>query len=822
MFARFTQRAQQVIILAQEEARRLNYPYVGTEHLLLGLIREGTGVAAQALASLGIELERVRAEVEKIIGPGTGAPTGPQVDLTPRAKRVIELALDEARRMGVDYIGTEHLLLGLIREGEGVAARVLESLGADLEKVRSQVLQLLGAAQPQDAKRQKARGRSATPTLDSLGRDLTALAREGKLDPVIGRSREIERVIQILSRRTKNNPVLIGEPGVGKTAIAEGLAQHIAEGKVPELLKDKRVVTLDLAAVVAGTKYRGEFEERLKRVVDEVRQAGNVILFIDELHTVVGAGAAEGAIDASNILKPALARGELQCVGATTLDEYRKYIEKDAALERRFQPITVGEPTREETLEILKGLRDRYEAHHRVKYTDEALEAAVKLSDRYITDRFLPDKAIDLIDEAGSRVRLSAFVTPPDVKKLEEEVEEVRKEKEAAVAAQEFEKAARLRDREKELRAKLAETKSQWQEAKDKDAPTVTADDIAAIVSDWTGIPVQRLAEEESERLLHLEETLHKRVIGQDEAVQAVARAVRRARAGLKDPKRPIGSFIFLGPTGVGKTELARALAEAMFGEEDAMIRLDMSEYMERHTVSRLIGAPPGYVGYEEAGQLTEAVRRCPYSVVLFDEIEKAHPEVFNVLLQVLEDGRLTDGKGRTVDFRNTIVIMTSNVGAEHLRREPTVGFRPGGEEAGYEDMKSRVLDELKRTFRPEFLNRIDEIIVFHALSQEHVHAIVDIMLKEVAERLKEHDLKLEITPEAKEVLAKEGFDPTFGARPLRRAIQRLVENPLSEEMLAGRFHAGDTVTVDAVEGKIVFRPGEPAKAGEVQTGGKE
>ncbi|HHV56935.1 MAG TPA: ATP-dependent Clp protease ATP-binding subunit [Firmicutes bacterium] len=813
MFARFTQRAQQVIILAQEEARRLNYPYVGTEHLLLGLIREGTGVAAQALGSLGIQLDQVRAEVEKIIGPGTGAPAGPELGLTPRAKRVIELALDEARRMGVDYIGTEHLLLGLIREGEGVAARVLENLGADLEKVRAQVLQLLGAGQPQDIKRQKGRGRTNTPTLDSLGRDLTAMAREGKIDPIIGRSKEIERVIQILSRRTKNNPVLIGEPGVGKTAIAEGLAQHIAEGTVPELLKDKRVVTLDLAAVVAGTKYRGEFEERLKRVVDEVRQAGNVILFIDELHTVVGAGAAEGAIDASNILKPALARGELQCVGATTLDEYRKYIEKDAALERRFQPITVGEPTREETLEILKGLRDRYEAHHRVKYTDDALEAAVKLSDRYITDRFLPDKAIDLIDEAGSRVRLSAFVAPPDLKDLEEQVEEARKEKEAAVAAQEFEKAARLRDKEKELRAKLAETKGHWQESKDKAAPQVTAEDIAAVVSDWTGVPVKRLAEEESERLLHLEETLHKRVIGQDEAVQAVARAVRRARAGLKDPKRPIGSFIFLGPTGVGKTELARALAEAMFGEEEAMIRLDMSEYMERHTVSRLIGAPPGYVGYEEAGQLTEAVRRRPYSVVLFDEIEKAHPEVFNVLLQVLEDGRLTDGKGRTVDFRNTIVIMTSNVGAELLRREPTVGFRPGGEAAGYADMKDRVLDQLKRTFRPEFLNRIDEIIVFHALAQEHVHAIVDIMLKEVAERLKEHDLKLEVTPAAKEVLAKEGFDPTFGARPLRRAIQRLLENPLSEEMLAGRFKEGDTVTADAEEGKIVFQPARPAAA---------
>ncbi|PKM79648.1 MAG: ATP-dependent Clp protease ATP-binding subunit ClpC [Firmicutes bacterium HGW-Firmicutes-14] len=802
MFGRFTERAQKVLMFAQEEARRLHYPYVGTEHLLLGLLREGEGIAARVLQSIGIELDQVRAETEKIIGKGGGAVTG-EIGFTPRSKKVLELSFDESRNLGHNYIGTEHLLLGLIREGEGVAAAILQNLGANLQSVRQSVIEMLNGAMPSGSQQKPGTGKSKTPNLDDFGRDLTALAKEGKLDPVVGREKEIERVIQVLSRRTKNNPVLMGEPGVGKTAIAEGLAQRIEQGNVPETIMNRRVVTLDLASVVAGTKFRGEFEERLKKVMDEIRNAGNIIMFIDELHTLIGAGAAEGAIDAANILKPALARGELQCIGATTLDEYRKYIERDPALERRFQPITVEEPTVEESLEILKGLRDRYEAHHRVNITDEAISAAVRLSDRYITDRFLPDKAIDLIDEAASRVRLQSYVAPPGIKEKEGELEKIRQEKEAAISAQEFEKAAKLRDKEQKLKEELDATKKDWDKQKGLEQKNVTEEDIAHIVSSWTGIPVRKLAEEESERLLKMEEILHERVIGQDEAVKAVSRAVRRARAGLKDPKRPIGSFIFLGPTGVGKTELARALAEALFGEEDLLIRIDMSEYMEKHAVSRLVGAPPGYVGYDEGGQLTEAVRRKPYSVILLDEIEKAHPEVFNILLQVLEDGRLTDAKGRTVDFRNTVVIMTSNVGAEMLKKEATLGFRATGRDKSYEDMKDRVTNELRRTFRPEFLNRIDEIIVFHALSKEHIKQIVGLMVKEVAKRLAENDIKIEVSEEAREFLSREGFDQMYGARPLRRAIQKFIEDRLSEEILTGKFNTGDTVRIGANESDI-------------------
>jgi len=802
MFGRFTERAQRVIVLSQEEARRLGHNVVGTEHILLGLIAEGEDVAARSLLSLGISIDQVRGEVERIIGRG-GQPTQGQIGFTPRSKRVLELAFDEARRLGHTYIGTEHLLLGLIREGEGVAAQVLQNLGAGLEKVRAQVTSQLGGGTQGKA---QAPRQNTTPTLDQFGRDLTTLAAEGSLDPVIGRDKEIQRVIQILSRRTKNNPVLIGEPGVGKTAIAEGLALKITHNDVPETLSNKRVVTLDLGSLVAGSKFRGEFEERLKKVMEEIRSAGDVILFIDEMHTIIGAGAAEGAIDAANILKPALARGELQAIGATTLDEYQKHVEKDAALERRFQPVMVDEPSVEETIEILMGLRDRYEAHHRVKINDESIVAAARLSDRYISDRFLPDKAIDLMDEAGSRVRLAGLVAPPELKELEARIAEVSVEKEAAIKNEEFEQAANLRDTEQKLQEELETKRNEWRKSHGREEAVVTAEDIAAVVAGWTGVPVTDITAEDAVRLLNLEQILHERVIGQDEAIGAISQAVRRAHAGLKDPKRPIGSFIFLGPTGVGKTELARALAEALFGDEDAMVRLDMSEYMERHAVSRLVGSPPGYVGYDEGGQLTEQVRRKPYSIVLFDEIEKAHPEVFNILLQVLEDGRLTDAKGRVVDFRNTVIVMTSNVGAQQIKRESGIGFRAVVDErSDYEAMKGKVTDELKKAFRPEFLNRIDEVVVFHALNKVHIGQIVEIMLKELRTQLGEMDISLSITEQAKELLTNKGFDPDFGARPLRRAIQRYIENPLAEEILKGTFGEGGTITVDSKEGEFVF-----------------
>ncbi|WP_024572790.1 ATP-dependent protease ATP-binding subunit ClpC [Bacillus subtilis] len=803
MFGRFTERAQKVLALAQEEALRLGHNNIGTEHILLGLVREGEGIAAKALQALGLGSDKIQKEVESLIG--RGQEMSQTIHYTPRAKKVIELSMDEARKLGHSYVGTEHILLGLIREGEGVAARVLNNLGVSLNKARQQVLQLLGSNET-GSSAAGTNSNANTPTLDSLARDLTAIAKEDSLDPVIGRSKEIQRVIEVLSRRTKNNPVLIGEPGVGKTAIAEGLAQQIINNEVPEILRDKRVMTLDMGTVVAGTKYRGEFEDRLKKVMDEIRQAGNIILFIDELHTLIGAGGAEGAIDASNILKPSLARGELQCIGATTLDEYRKYIEKDAALERRFQPIQVDQPSVDESIQILQGLRDRYEAHHRVSITDDAIEAAVKLSDRYISDRFLPDKAIDLIDEAGSKVRLRSFTTPPNLKELEQKLDEVRKEKDAAVQSQEFEKAASLRDTEQRLREQVEDTKKSWKEKQGQENSEVTVDDIAMVVSSWTGVPVSKIAQTETDKLLNMENILPSRVIGQDEAVVAVAKAVRRARAGLKDPKRPIGSFIFLGPTGVGKTELARALAESIFGDEESMIRIDMSEYMEKHSTSRLVGSPPGYVGYDEGGQLTEKVRRKPYSVVLLDEIEKAHPDVFNILLQVLEDGRLTDSKGRTVDFRNTILIMTSNVGASELKRNKYVGFNVQDETQNHKDMKDKVMGELKRAFRPEFINRIDEIIVFHSLEKKHLTEIVSLMSDQLTKRLKEQDLSIELTDAAKAKVAEEGVDLEYGARPLRRAIQKHVEDRLSEELLRGNIHKGQHIVLDVEDGEFVVK----------------
>jgi ATP-dependent Clp protease ATP-binding subunit ClpC len=803
-FDKFTDRARKVLTLAQDEAQRFNHNYIGTEHLLLGLVREGEGVAARVLENMNVELPKVRTAVEFIIGRGDRPVVG-EVGLTPRAKRVIELAIDEARRLGHNYIGTEHLLLGLVREGEGIAAGVLESLGVNLDKVRHEVIRVLSQSSSAGPAAETKRA-SKTPTVDQLGINLTELARSGKLDPVIGREKEIERVIQILGRKTKNNPALIGEPGVGKTAIAEGLAHRIIAGDVPDILLNKRVLTLDIGSLVAGTKYRGEFEERLKKIIEELRNTSDAVLFIDELHTLVGAGAAEGAIDAANILKPPLARGELQCIGATTLDEYRKYIERDAALERRFQPVMVEEPTLEQTIDILFGIRERYEEHHQVKITDEAVRAAADLSIRYITDRHLPDKAIDLIDEASSRVRLRHSSAPPELKEAQRELDRVTKEKDAAIGGQDYEGAASLRDAEAVAKSAVDQLRSAWQAEQGEDAPQVLEEDIAQVVAMWTGIPVTRIAQEESERLLHMEEALHHRVIGQEEAISTISKAVRRARAGLKDPKRPIGSFIFLGPTGVGKTELAKSLAEFMFGSEDALIKIDMSEFMERHNVSRLVGAPPGYVGFEEGGQLTEAVRRKSYSVVLLDEIEKAHQEVFNILLQILEDGHLSDAKGRRVDFRNTVVIMTSNIGAKSLLKDTSLGFRPVNEseeqreQGQYDRMKEKVLDQLKSQFRPEFLNRVDSLVVFRSLTVEEIGQIVDLMLARVREQLRSQEMDLEVTEAAKEHVIRLGYDADYGARPLRRVIQNMIEDPLAEALLVGRFQPGQTILVDRSE----------------------
>ncbi len=802
MFERFTERARQVVVLAQEEARTLKHNYIGTEHILLGLLREEEGLAARVLESLDITVERVRSQVVRIVGSGEEVTSG-QIPFTPRAKKVLELALREALSLGHNYIGTEHILLGLVRENEGVAARILLDFDADSDKIRNEVIRMLSGP---SGRRQGAgagaggqgEGKKSSKLLDQFGRNLTRLAEEGKLDPVIGRETEIERIMQILSRRTKNNPVLLGEPGVGKTAVVEGLAARINKGEVPELLKNKQIYTLDLAALVAGSKYRGEFEERLKKVMKEITQRGDIILFIDELHNLVGAGAAEGAIDAASILKPALARGELQTIGATTLDEYRKYLERDSALERRFAQIKVDQPSPEDTVRILEGLRERYEQHHKVTINDEALAAAAELADRYISDRFLPDKAIDLIDEAGSRMRIKSMSTPPVYRDLEEEIETTRREKEAAIEAQEFEKAANLRDTERQLTTKKRQLEDEWAEGENGERPVVGEEEIADIVSMWTGIPVFKLTEAETKKLIRMEEELHKRVIGQEVAITAVSKAIRRSRAGIKDPKRPAGSFIFLGPSGVGKTELARTLADFLFGDEEAMIRIDMSEYMEKHAVSRLVGSPPGYIGYDEGGQLTEAVRRKPYSVLLLDEIEKAHPDVFNILLQILEDGRLTDAQGRTVDFRNAIVIMTSNIGASEISKNTSIGFTVSDETGmSYGDMKNRIMGDLKKVFRPEFLNRIDEVIVFHKLAKDEVKHIIDLMISRVRVQVAEHELQLELHEDAKDILVEKGWDPSMGARPLRRAIQRYIEDPLADEVLRqGEMTPGSTVMV--------------------------